>query len=218
MKPIREFTNRIICGDCVEVMKEMPSRSIDFVLTDPPYLVNYKDKDGKPAYPNDDNDNWLKPAFSEVFRVLKDNSFCVSFYGWSKVERFVEAWKEAGFYPVAHFVAPKKYASQQKFVRYYHEQAYLLAKGRPRQPETALSDVLEWHYTENRIHPTQKPLVSLMPLITTYSKIGDIVLDPFAGSGSIALAAKQLFRKYIGIELTHKYSSLAQERLRRSEP
>ena len=194
----------------------MPSESVDLIVTDPPYLINYRSRDGR-GYPNDDNSRWLKPASQEMYRVLKNNRFCVSFYGWSKVERFMLAWKKAGFVPVGHFACVKDYASNQKFTRYYHENAYLLAKGEPPPPAHPLRDVVEWRrYTGNTLHPTQKPVEVLKPFIEVYSSVGDIVLDPFAGSGTTAVAAHKLGRRYIGIELSETYCSAAQSRLSQS--
>ena len=68
----------IILGDCIAVMKRMAATSIDFVLTDPPYLVGYQDRSGR-SIANDRDDAWLKPAFAQIYRVLQPNSFCVSF-------------------------------------------------------------------------------------------------------------------------------------------
>jgi adenine-specific DNA-methyltransferase len=202
MKPILSFVNRIVAGDCLQVMQEMPSANVDCVVTDPPYLVNYTSSDGR-GYRNDNpnDDSWLTPAFSQVYRVLKPDTFCVSFYGFPKAEAFLAAWRKAGFDPIGHLVWVKSYASAEKFVRYYHEQAYLLAKGRPRKPRLRLPDVLEWRYTGNELHPTQKPVMAILPLIMAYSEKGDIVLDPFAGSGTTAVAAQELGRRFIGIEL-----------------
>ena len=214
MNTINTFINQIIRGDCVEVMGEMPSASVDLVVTDPPYLVNYRSSDGR-RYPNDDNDRWLAPAFAEVARVLKYDRFCVSFYGWNKADRFLAAWKAAGLQPVGHLVWTKNYYSKERFVRYSHESAYLLAKGNPPRPRMALRDVLDWRYTGDVLHPTQKPVMALLPLIMAYSQVGDIVLDPFAGSGTTAVAAEALGRRYIGIELAPKYAAIAQERLAR---
>ena len=214
MHTINTFINRIICGDCISVMRDMPSASVDFVLTDPPYLVNYRSRDGR-RVPNDDADAWLAPAFAEVGRVLKRNAFCVSFYGWNKADRFLAAWKAAGLYPVGHLVWTKNYYSKERFVRYSHESAYLLAKGNPPKPRIALRDVLDWRYTGDTLHPTQKPVMALLPLIMAYSQIGDIVLDPFAGSGTTAVAAAALGRRYIGIELEPKYAAIAEERVAR---
>jgi adenine-specific DNA-methyltransferase len=204
--------NSIINGDCVQVLPQLPAASIDFILTDPPYLVNYRSRDGR-AVPNDDNDRWLRPAFREMYRVLKENTFCVSFYGWTKTDRFINAWKAAGFRIVGHFTFKKQYASSAGFVKYQHENAYLLAKGHPPEPKQPIGDVLDFPYSGNRLHPTQKPLTALKPLIQAFSKQGDVVLDCFCGSGSSLLAAKSLFRNYLGIELDPKYSALAQRRL-----
>ena len=212
MNTINTFINHIIRGDCISVMATMPSESVDFVLTDPLYLVNYRARDGG-RVPNDNNSAWLNPAFAQVGRVLKRDRFCVSFYGWNKADRFLAAWKAAGLYPVGHLVWTKNYYSKERFVRYSHECAYLLAKGNPEKPRIALRDVLDWRYTGDTLHPTQKPVMALLPLIMAYSQVDDIVLDPFAGSGTTAVAAEALGRRYIGIELDPTYCRLAQERL-----
>jgi adenine-specific DNA-methyltransferase len=80
MKPIYTFVNRIITGNGIDVMQEMPDASVDCVVTDPPYLVNWIDRDGR-GYQNDNpNDtSWLVPTYRELYRVLKPDSFCVSF-------------------------------------------------------------------------------------------------------------------------------------------
>ena len=192
--------NSIVHGDCVEAMRSMDSNSIDFILTDPPYLVRYRARDGR-TVANDDNDAWLNPAFAEMYRVLKPGSFCVSFYGWQAADRFIAAWRNAGFRIVGHIVFRKRYASSVRFLRCQHEQAYLLAKGNVALPDDAVPDVIDWHYTGNRLHPTQKPVAALTPLIESFCKPGGIVLDPFCGSGSTLVAAKQLGRAYVGIEL-----------------
>jgi DNA modification methylase len=216
MKPIYSFVNRIITGECVQVMREMPESSVDCVITDPPYLVNYTSRDGR-GYRNDNpsDTSWLLPTYRELYRVLKPDRFLVSFYGFPKAEAFLTAWRVSGFDPIGHLVWVKPYASTEKFVRYYHEQAYLLAKGRPRKPRLRLPDVLEWQYTGNRLHPTQKPLMAILPLVQAFSSRGDIVLDPFTGSGTTAVAAQALSRRFIGIELDPTYAAKAQERVRR---
>jgi site-specific DNA-methyltransferase (adenine-specific) len=212
MHSIQNIVGKVIHGDCLAVLPELPDGSIDFILTDPPYLAGYRDRQGR-TVANDDRAAWLRPAFSELYRVLKNNRFCVSFYGWPKADLFFAAWRGAGFYPVAHLVWPKRYTSRQAFVGYQHEQAYVLAKGRPQRPAEPLGDVLPWQYTENRLHPTQKPITGLLPVVRAFSRRGDVVLDPFCGSGSSLVAAQQLGRRYIGIELDAEYCAAAQQRL-----
>ncbi len=204
--------NRVLHGDCIELMRQLPAGSIDFILTDPPYLVNYRDRDGR-SIQNDNNTDWLKPAFKEAYRVLRPNSFMVTFYGWNKVDRFMDAWRSAGFYAVGHLVFRKGYASSKRFVRYEHEQAYLLAKGRPALPEKPIADVIDMPYSGNKIHPTQKPVAALLPLVEAFSPKGGLLLDPFCGSGSTLVAAQKLNRRYLGIELDSHHHAAASKRL-----
>lgn len=204
--------NRVITGDCLTLLPVLPEASVDMVLTDPPYLVNYHSRDGR-SVPNDDTEAWLAPAFTEMYRVLKRDRFCVSFCGFTQAERFIAVWKAAGFRVLEHLVWRKRYPSSTGFVRRYHEQAYLLAKGTPKRPQMLLPSVLEWRYTGNTLHPTQKPVGALMPLVMAFSEIGDVVLDPFAGSGSTAVAAAMLGRQYIAVELSEQYARLARDRL-----
>jgi adenine-specific DNA-methyltransferase len=204
--------NRIFLGDCIEVLKTVPTNHVDFVLTDPPYLVGYKDRTGR-SIKNDVESDWLKPAFREVFRVLKPDSLCVSFYGWTKTDLFFDAWKTAGFRIVGHITFPKRYSSSTRLMRYSHENAYLLAKGSPQAPAYPIGDVIDWTYSGNKLHPTQKPLSVLTPLIETFCPRGGIVLDPFAGSGSTLIAARSLGRRYLGVELDPQYHDLASKRM-----
>jgi hypothetical protein len=163
--PSQRFSvDTVAPGDCVQIMRQMPPASVDFILTDPPYLVNYHSRDGR-AIQNDADNRWLKPSFVQAYRVLRPNRFCVSFYGWSRADQFIAAWREAGFRLVGHLVFRKSYASSTHFLRYHHEQAYLLAKGSPALPKHPIPDVLEMRYTGNKIHPTQKDVSALLPLM-----------------------------------------------------
>jgi site-specific DNA-methyltransferase (adenine-specific) len=206
------FSNTIIHGDCVQMLETLGAASVDFVLTDPPYLVNYRARDGRTIV-NDANTEWLRPAFLQIHRVLKPSSFCVSFYAWNRVHLFMDAWRSAGFRPVGHLVFRKRYASSVRFLRYEHEAAYLLAKGDVQPPAKPISDVIEFRYTANKLHPTQKPVSALTPIINAFCPQEGIVLDPFAGSGSTLVAAKELGRRYIGIEIDAQHHQTATARL-----
>ena len=208
------FINSITQGDCIQVMRQMTANSVDFILTDPPYLVNYRDRDGR-TIRNDAKADWLKPAMKEAYRVLKQNRVAVMFYGWTKVDAFFAAWKDAGFQPVGHIVFRKTYSSNSRFFSYQHEQAYLLAKGNPPLPKQPLADVMDMPYSGNKLHPTQKPVEALAPLVRSFTLQNELVLDPFAGSGSSCAAALLTGRRYIGIELDAVYFHQASARLRR---
>jgi len=205
--------NSVIHGDCLHVLPQLAAGSVNFVLTDPPYITGYAPRDGR-SVANDDNAAWVKPAFAGMFRALEKDAFCVSFYGWPKADVFVAAFRAAGFRVVGHLAFPKRYSSTTGFLRGQHECAYLLAKGQPKRPACPIGDVINWTYTGNRLHPTQKPVSVLSPLIQAFSRPQGLVLDPFAGSGSTLFAAFTLGRDYLGIELDPKYHAVASDRLK----
>lgn len=206
------ISNTIILGDCIEAMDNLEAASVDFALTDPPYLIDYRGRDGR-TVTNDDNARWLRPAFSKIHRVLKPASFCVSFYAWNRVELFMAAWRAVGFRAVGHIVFRKRYASSTRFLRYEHEVAYLLAKGDVAPPAKPIPDVIDFRYTGNKLHPTQKPLGALKPLISAFCPVDGVVLDPFAGSGSTLVAAQLLGRRFIGFEINAQHHRTATARL-----
>lgn len=213
--PIQDIRNTVVHGDCVEVMQRMASGSVDFILTDPPYLCRYKSRTGQ-TIANDDRDGLLEPAFAEMYRLLKPDSFCVSFYGWNAADKFIGAWRKAGFRLVGHIVFNKRYASATGYTESRHEQAYLLAKGRPELSGSPAPDVMDWEYTGNRLHPTQKPINILRPLIEAFCPLDGIVLDPFCGSGSTLVAARFAGRTALGVELDKNYCHTAGLRLQSS--
>jgi site-specific DNA-methyltransferase (adenine-specific) len=169
-------------------MHSLPANSIDFILTN---LVRYQDRVGR-SIQNDSNSDWLMPAFSEAYRILKQDHLMVSFYGWIQVDKFFHAWRSAGFRTVGHLVFRKHYTSKSRFLRYQYEQAYLLAKGNPALPENPAGDIIDMSYSGNKLHPTQKPVAALKTLVEAFTQKEDLVLDPFCGSGSTLLPRRFL--------------------------
>ncbi|MEM9764278.1 MAG: DNA methyltransferase [Pseudomonadota bacterium] len=204
--------NTIICGDAAATLKTLPENSVDLIVTDPPYLCNYRDREGRRVR-NDDNAGGVLPVFPELFRVLRPGSYCALFCGWSAIAAFSGAWEAAGFRTLGHIVWHKRYASAARHVQYRHESAWLLAKGNPRPPGDPLPDVLDWTYSGNRNHPTEKAVEVIAPLVRAFSQPGDLVLDPFLGSGTTAVAAALAGRRSIGVELEERYCALARKRL-----
>lgn len=116
--------SRFVLGNCIDVMARIPDNAIDFILTDPPYLVGFRDRFGR-TIAGDKTDEWLQPACNEMYRVLKKDALMVSFYGWNRVDRFMAARKNAGFSVVGHLVFTKNYTSKAAYVGYRHECAYI---------------------------------------------------------------------------------------------
>lgn len=182
-----------------------------------PYLVGYRSRDGR-TIRNDDNSDWLKPAYAQMFRVLKNNAFCLSFYGWQKVERFTQAFEEAGFRRIGHIAFTKRYSSRKDYLAAQHECAYLLAKGYPKKTDFPPGDVADFVYTGNHLHPTEKPVMSLMPYALAFCPKGGLLLDPFCGSGAMLKAARLTDRDFLGIEIDPQYHAIAHRRLTAEMP
>ncbi|ENH02448.1 DNA methylase family protein [Escherichia coli P0301867.5] len=150
--------SRFVLGNCIDVMARIPDNAIDFILTDPPYLVGFRDRQGR-TIAGDKTDDWLQPACNEMYRVLKKDALMVSFYGWNRVDRFMSAWKNAGFSVVGTW-----------FTKTTHRRPHMWAIATnalhpgKRRPAAQTSDVLGWKYSGNA-SPDEKPVTSLQPLL-----------------------------------------------------
>jgi len=204
--------NQIIHGEAASVLNGVEAGSVDLVVTDPPYLVNYKDRSGR-TLQNDNNPAGVLPVFEPMARAMKQNSYAVCFAGWSALPQFTQAWEAAGLRIVSQIVWQKQYASRRGYTEYRHESAYVLAKGNPAKPAYPLPSVMGWVYSGNKCHPTEKAVEIIAPLIRCFSKQGDLVCDPFSGSGSTSVAAALNGRDYLGIELDAKHVATARMRL-----
>ena len=208
-----KYLNKIICGDCLEILKELPDNSVDLVLTDPPYGINYDNKDLNRQSPENfgkiENDNGeidylnLITEFQRISKMvivfgainfMQDLPYKGIWICWDKRTK-IEADKVFG--------SPFELAWCNKISGY--DKIYRIMHG-----GVINADRKE---LKKRVHPTQKPVELMKRIIEDFSKEDDIVLDPFLGSGTTAVACKQLKRNYIGIELSEEYCFIAKKRL-----
>lgn len=227
----------IKCGDCIEFMKEMNDKSVDMILTDPPYGTTKNSWDKRVP---------LDLMWEQFNRVIKPNGAIVIFaqmpYGAElicsnrKMFRYELIWEKtsaAGFLNAnrmplrAHenilvfykslptynpqFMQgnPYKSMSGARTTNYGSYARTETINGGTRYPR----DVIKMSRDSNNTHPTQKPVALCEYLIRTYTNEGDTVLDPFMGSGSTGVAAINTGRDFVGIELDKKYYELAKQRL-----
>jgi adenine-specific DNA-methyltransferase len=139
-------------------------------------------------------------------------ALCVSFYRGPNVDLFMAAWRAAGFRPVSHIVFRKPFTSRTGFMKGQHETAYLLAKGNVQRPVFPPPAVLDCRNTGNLLHPTQKPVEALKPLIAAFCPATGIVLDPL-WFGSTLVAATELCRGHVGIDIEGTHCRTAARRL-----
>ena len=225
--------NHIYNGDCIVGMQSLPDKCIDLVVTDPPYLMGYKTnfrsnnkshrfRKGIHGDKGSKGRELISSYVKECYRVLKDDSAMYMFCNSNQIEFFVGTAKEAGFklkniivWVKDEHTAGDLYAAFGK----KYEFILLLNKGRRIFNGKRLTDV--WSFSrvpwQHQIHQNQKPLALLEQCIKYHSDEDDVVLDGFMGSGSTAIAARNLGRNFIGWEIDKEYYDVAIERLRTEE-
>lgn len=218
-------------GDCFEIIKEIKDESVDLICTDPPYEIKYDKWDTKL--------NW-EFLFDQYKRILKPDGNCIIFQGWSNVcntikigENFLTLKNWIIYDRVKGRGAKTNLVSTREDIlwfiksdKYKYNKIYsnILKKtkgmgSKNGQKTRALSNVwtdisplVPWS-NEKVNHPTQKPLKLMERIITIFSNENDVVLDSFAGSGSTLVAAKNLNRKFIGIEKDIVYFNIIKTRI-----
>ena len=206
--------NQIIQGDCLEVLRGFPDKSVDLVLTDPPYGIErdkgfegfegfggFGTKIARRRYEDDDWDSERpqKAVFDELLRIGK----LVMIFGGNFFADLLPmgthwiVWDKENTMPTFGDAELVWTNSDRKSVKIITRQ-YNGLIGKESQ----------------RYHPTQKPVDVMAWIIKNYSEVGQTILDPFVGSGTTVVAAKQEGRNYIGIEISPKYAEIARERLK----
>ena len=220
----------LLHGDSLKLLKNIEDESIDFILTDPPYGISYVNNMGtlsdKSIQNDKENDiNW-DILLQELYRVLKPKGVCFIFGRMDMFMRIGNNVINSEFKYNHDFIWRKgdMRVGNLSTMGTIHENAIVLSKGVPRKcnplyinKEVKKRYKAEYYGKISRLeytgHPTQKPVNMLTYIINAYTDEGDIVLDPFMGSGSTAVASKVTFRNYIGIDLEQEYVDMANDRL-----
>lgn len=220
-------TNTIYNDDYLNVMRSLNNESIDLIVTDPPYKTisggKGKKGDGSPTgilSENDgkifkENDINISEFFSEAFRVLKDSTHMYVMTNLLNLNDFMEEGIKAGFKIHNLLVWEKNNVTPNRWYMKNCEYIIFFRKGKAKKINNQSSKTVhKFTNTTNRIHPTQKPVELMELYVENSSDVGDIVLDPFSGSGSTLVACKNLNRQFIGVELDKEYYVKSLERLK----
>ena len=214
---------KIYNDDCLNVMNEINCDGVDLIVTDPPYMINYRSDYRKNKYNRIKNDkdsyNLISEYFKKCNEILKDNSAIYCFCSWHNVDFFKQEFEK--YFKLKNIIVWNKnntsmgdlkgsYAPKHEFILFGH-------KGRRLIEGFRYPDVLDFKRTNNKLHPTQKPIDLLEVLIKTSSKEGDVVFDGFMGSGSTGVACLKNNRNFIGVELDEKYFEIAKNRIENLE-
>lgn len=221
MLNIDEIKNTVICGDCLEVMRDMPDDCVDLVLTDPPYGIGVdstmhkqggtqygKAAAAKKHYAKTDWDN-KRPTqicFDEIQRISVNQIIFGGNY-FADLLPASSCWlvwdKDNGDNQFAD--CELVWTSFDKAVRKFRFMWNgMIQENMGRQKE-------------RRYHPTQKPVELICQILTRYSKESDTILDCYSGSGSISVACEKMGRNYIGIEISPEYCEIARKRIQEAK-
>ncbi|SRR4030042_3004397 len=209
--------NQIIKGDCIEFLKTLPNNCINLIITDPPYGDNVAYGWNNKTIKNNENPLICCQALAECYRVLKQNSSLYTFTNWKHYPFLVEFITRYTKFRIRHLIVWKKHNFGLGWAfRHQYELILVLEKGKPKYNLTNFSDVQTCshinHNKEN--HPHEKPIDLIHKMIEHSSKKGDLILDPFCGSGAVCLACQQANRDFIGVELDKRYVEMARERVK----
>lgn len=208
---MENILNTIQNIDCFEGFKMLPDKSIDLIFTDPPYGLN------KTGIQNDHDLNLFYASLPESYRVLKDDSFYITFFSTKflpdvfKNNPFTYYWNFILYCPNGRVSSTIGFTKYMSCIVFKKGSAKIIRKGKDIFMDTPGSMIEPDEGFIN--HPTPKPKTFIKEILAMFSKENDVVLDPFMGSGSVAVACKQIKRNYIGFEIDANYSKIANERV-----
>ena len=223
-------SNNLYLGDCLDLMTSIPNESVDLIATDPPYKITPHGGSGNAGgmFVGDlalkgkffeHNDIDIEQYLSQFYRVLKKDTHCYIMCNHVNLAHFLDVISKSEF----HFIKSLIWVKNNKIMgRYYMNQfeyILFLRKGDRKVNNCGISDVLsipnkkEKNNDGSNVHDSQKPIELFRILINQSTNKNELVLDPFAGSGTTCLAAMQEKRQYLGIEIDEKYFEIAKKRI-----
>jgi DNA modification methylase len=210
---INNLKNTIQNIDCMEGFKMIPSESVDLIFTDPPYGLK------KIGIKNDHDLSLFYLSLPESYRILKNDAYYITFFSTKFLPEIFKNNPFQYFWSFVLYCPNGRVMSPIGFTKYMI--CFVFKKGNPRMNKRGKDIFID---TPGKMvepdegfinHPTPKPKTFIKEILTMFSKESDIVLDPFMGSGSTAVACKQLNRNYIGFEINQNYHKLATKRLKK---
>ncbi|MBI2039407.1 MAG: site-specific DNA-methyltransferase [Candidatus Niyogibacteria bacterium] len=245
--------NNIYHGNCIEGMKMIPGGSVDLVVTDPPFAIEFKAQrsnynrtgsrvlEGYSEIPKEEYPKFTQQWMQEAFRVLKDSGSMYIFSGWNNLKDILIASDDIGFITVNHLIWKYQFGvvTRRKFVTSHYHCLYVCKNDKQRKffpfarhskdekrPEGGSMHYKDkedvWvinreYWTGDQKTPTKLPRELIEKILRYSSEEGDIILDPFLGSGQVAIVSKMLDRQYIGFEIVKEYYDFANERLKTNQ-
>jgi site-specific DNA-methyltransferase (adenine-specific) len=224
-------------GDALELLREVPGGSVDLVVTDPPFAIDFRPQrnnynrtasrvvEGYREIAAEDYLAFTKEWMGEASRALRGTGSLYVFSGWNRLRDVLQALDETGLTTINHLIWKYQFGvfTKKRYVTsHYHilfavkdPKDYFFSKAEHYPEDVWVINREYW--TGKRKTPTKLPLALVKKILAFSSREGDLVLDPFLGSGTVAVAAKEMGRHYLGFEIVPEYFELAGERIERTE-
>ncbi|MCK4945788.1 MAG: site-specific DNA-methyltransferase [Alphaproteobacteria bacterium] len=234
----KNFINKIICGDVIKILKKIPDETIDLVVTSPPYNLKNSTgngmKDGRggkwsnaalingyilhdDCMPHDKYVIWQRECLDEMLRITKPDGAIFYNHKWRVQGGLLQDRQDIveGF-PVRQIIIWRRAGGINFNPGYFlptYEVIYMIAKKNFKlaKKANAVGDIWDFPQEMKNAHPAPFPIALIDRIVS--STTGQVVLDPFMGSGTTAIAAKKNHRDYVGIELAPEYVELAEKRI-----
>lgn len=206
---------KIICGDCIKGMQELAEGSVDAVIADPPYGIDYANTKGTRIKNDKRPYIWF---LQEAFRATKEGGCALIFCRWDVAQDFRRAMELAGYRMRSQIIWDKMAHGMGDTRSQFgpmHELILFGIKGRFAFPGKRPNDVIHVPKVASAAmrHPNEKPAALMEALIRAVTREGDTILDPFLGSGPTAEACRNTGRQLIGYELEERYCEIAKKRI-----
>jgi len=213
MDKIDDIINKVHCADCLEFMKNIPDKSIDLVLTDPPFNCGKDFKNDKMEL--NEYFKWLDKFISMLPRVMKDNTALLIECSKKYLPENLDILRK--YFNYEHLIINHYTNDMRRGKMGWSKYSIILwfSKGH-RKNNFCTGDLIKTVIISDKKqfrHPSPKVITCYKKIIEQFSNENDIILDCFLGSGTTALACIQLNRKYIGIEISPEYCKIAQARI-----
>lgn len=221
---------RLLQGNCLELMKDIEDQTIDCVVVDPPYRLNKRTGSMTSTSKSEKWQGLIKAGdkragimndilFSEwlplVYNKMKSQSHIYIFVNDKNLADLMNEMNKVGFGIHNVLVWKKNNATPNRWYMKNGEFIVFGRKGKAKPINNLGSkSIIEINNIRNKIHPTQKPIELLQMLITNSTDRGDVVFDPFMGSGSTGIACLNTNRRFIGMELDEHYFEVASKRIK----
>lgn len=240
---ITDYLNTIICGDCLKIMRKMPSNSVDLVVTSPPYNLKNSTGNGMKSctasgkwagaalqngythhddcMPHDKYVEWQQNCLAEMFRLIKEDGAIFYNHKWRVQNGLLQDRSDiVNGFPVRQIIIWKRKGGINFNPGYFlptYEVIYLIAKPNFKLAPKANSFGDVWEFTQEmkNEHPAPFPVALIERIVSSTN--AQLILDPFMGSGTTAVVAMGLKRNYIGIELSPEYCVMATRRIEKNK-